>query len=72
MVFLPFEFKKGNLNLQSITKKVVIVVKMFHGTVASTASYIEFMIAYCELHRHGFVKMMDNEIQMKQTDEANR
>ena len=38
VVFLPFEFWKVNLDLQSITKKTVIFVKMCHNSVANTAT----------------------------------
>ena len=46
MVFLPFEFWKGNLDILSITKKAVILVKMFHDRVASTASCTYFHLGY--------------------------
>ena len=42
VVFLPFEFWKGNLDILSITKKAVILVKMFHNRVASTTSCTYF------------------------------
>ena len=37
VIFLPFEFWKGNLEFQSITKKAVILVKMFHCIVSTTS-----------------------------------
>ena len=46
VVFLPFEFWEGNLDLHNFTKKAVIVVKMFHVTVASTASCACIHVCY--------------------------
>ena len=46
VVFLPFEFWKIDLDLRNITKKAVIVVKLFHGIVASTVSYACIPVGY--------------------------